>query len=391
VRGALVVAQVALACALLVGSGLALRAFARVASTPPGFDPTNVATAHVALPTQKYADGDRISAFYRDVLAKMASQPGVTSVGVNSSLPMGGNNWNSSFRIEGQPPAPPGDQPILERNLVTPGYFKTLGIPLLRGRNLQETDGKGGRLVMVVNEATAERFFPGEDAIGRRITMDDDDDGKPIWIEIVGIVGDVRRDGLGQPVQDESYTPMVQNPYADAFLVARTESPDALLRALPGIVAAVDPQQAISDRQTMVERVADNMDGKRKVSLVLVSFAGAALVLACIGVFGLVSYSTRQRQREIGIRMALGSTPAAALGLAMQSGLRLVAIGLGLGIVTAIFVGRLLATRMDGVTAFDVPAYASIVAILGLAGAIACLLPALRAIRIPPASALRYE
>ncbi|HZU85288.1 MAG TPA: ABC transporter permease, partial [Polyangiaceae bacterium] len=393
-RGALVVAQVGLACALLTGSGLSLKAFATLASTPPGFDATGVASARISLPAAKYGDADRVLAFYRDLLAKVSAQPGVVGVATNSELPMGGSNWNSSFKIEGRPPWPKGDEPILEQNVVTPGYFATMGIPLLQGRDLLDTDRAGGRPVIVVSQSTAGRYFPGEDAIGHRISFDEAEDGTPIWREIVGVVGDVRRRGLDQPIADECYLPVAQSPRGEnlyLFVVARASQPRALLRALPALVAEIDPQQAVSSRSLMAERVADTLESQRNVAVLLAAFAGAALLLATFGVFGLVSYSTEQRRREIAIRLALGSTSAAAVGLVMKGGARLLGAGLAAGMVGAVFVGRVLATRIDGVRAFDPPLYALIPAVLGAAGLLACLVPAWRAVRASPATALRYE
>ncbi len=392
VRSALVVAQVALACVLLVGSGLALRAFQREASISPGFDAENLATAWISLPEVKYADDARTVAFVRDSMAKIAAQPGVQGVSVDNSLPMGGSNWSSSFSIEGRPPWPHGDAPNLDRNDVPPGYFATMGIPLLRGRDFTDADRADGRQVMIVSQATAERFFPGEDPIGHRIDWgDSDDDDKPIWREIVGVVGDVRRNGLDRPVVAEGYAPYAQHPDRYLAVVARTPLAGALMQALPGLIAEVDPQQAVRSRELMSEVVAGSIETQRHVALLLASFAAAALLLATLGVFGLVSYSTSQRRREIGIRMALGSSPERVVRLVVHGGLRLVGVGLVLGLVGASLLGRVLSARVPGVTAFDLAVYVAIPALLGVAGVLACLVPAWRAVRIPPASALRYE
>jgi putative ABC transport system permease protein len=392
VRSALVVAQVALACVLLVGSGLALRAFDRVASTSPGFAPEDLATAWISLPELKYSEDARAVAFVRDVMAKVAAQPGVQAVTVNNCLPMGGSNWNSSFKIEGRPAWPRGDEPNLERNDVTPGYFAAMGIPLLRGRDFTDADRAEGRPVMIVSQATAERFFPGEDPIGHRVDWgESDDDEKPVWREIIGVAGDVRRRGLDEPVAVEGYAPFAQHPDRYLSLVARAAHPEVLMQALPGLVAEVDPQQAVSSRRLMSELVSDSVGTQRHVALLLATFAAVALLLSTLGVFGLVSYATSQRRREIGIRMALGSTPEGVVGLVVNGGLRLVGTGLVLGLAGAVMLGRVLSARVPGVTAFDLAVYAAIPAILGFAGTIACLLPAWRAVRIPPASALRYE
>ena len=200
VRGALVIAQVALACALLVGAGLALKSFAKLASTPPGFDPENLATASITVPESR-AQGDRLVQFYSEVLAKVAAQPGVASVAVNSTLPMGGSNSESSIQIEGRPRYAFGEEPSIARDVVTPGYFATMGIPLLRGRDFSDADRKDSRRVIVISQAAADKFFPGEDPIGHRLSWDEDKDGTSRdWREIVGVVGDVRRLGLAAPI-----------------------------------------------------------------------------------------------------------------------------------------------------------------------------------------------
>jgi putative ABC transport system permease protein len=388
VRSGLVVAQVALAFALLVGSALAMKAFAKVAAVPPGFDPENLATARVALPESTYADDEKANRFYRDVIARIAAQPGVESVAANSTLPMAGSNSSGSFQIEGRPEWAPGDRPVLEQSVITPGYFGTMRIPLLKGRDFTDDDRRGGRLVMIISQSTAERFFPGTDPIGQRIDCDGDE--KHIWREIVGVVGDVRR-SLVDSVRSEGYVPLEQVTNRFLVLVARSPRAGALLQELPGLVQAVDADRALQSRRLMTDRVADSIGSQRYVALLLGAFAIAALFLATLGIFGLMSYSTGQRTRELGIRMALGSTPEAAMALVMKGALRLLGAGLGLGLICALIVGRVLASRVSGIAAFDVAVYAAIPAILGVAGLLACVVPAWRAVRIPPASALRYE
>jgi putative ABC transport system permease protein len=392
VRGGLVVAQVALAFALLVGSGLALRAFAKLSATPPGFDPEGVLSSRIVLPEARYGDGAAAVRFYTDVIARIAERPGVSAVAANDTLPMAGSNSNGSFVIEGRPPPEPGDAPNLERNVVTSGYFAAMGIPMLRGREFTPADTAESRKVMVISHATAEQFFPGQDPIGQRIDWEDTDepDGH-VWREIVGVSGDVRRRGLDYPVSIESYVPMSQHPSRWMVVVARSTRPTALRSELPGIVQAVDPDQAIADTRTMTDRVSGSVTPQRYVALLLGAFSAAALILAVLGIFGLVSYATAQRTRELGIRMALGSTPGAAVLLVIKEGLRLVVAGLGVGLVAGAFVGRILASRMVGVAAVDLPVYAAIPTILGATCLLACLIPAWRAARVPPALALRYE
>lgn len=390
VRSGLVVAQVALAFALLTGGALALKAFAKTAATPPGFDPNDLATVRIVLPDAKYADDEKVAKFYRDTIARVAAQPGVESVAVNSALPMAGSNNNGSFRIEGRPVWRPGERPVLERNVITPGYFKVMRIPLLRGRDITADDRRNGRRVMLISQDAAERFFPGEDPIGHRIDLNES--GVDQWCEIIGVVGDVRKRGLGQRVWAESYIPLEQHTEDRSMvLVARSPRAEALLAELPRLIQEIDPDQAAQSPMLMTRRVARTIGNQRYVAMMLGAFAAAALLLATLGIFGLMSYSASQRTRELGIRMALGSTPEAVIALVMKGGVRLVAAGLALGLIGALAVGRVLASRVSGVAAFDLSVVVAIPAILGVAGLLACLIPAWRAVRIPPASALRYE
>lgn len=389
VRGALVVAQIALAFALLAGGGVALRAFDKLASTPPGFDVENLATGGIGLPA-KYASDEAKVAFYTELFGRIAAHPGVVSVAANSTLPLFGNQSDSSFAIEGRPRWPAGARPTLERNVVTPGYFRTMGIPLLRGREFTESDVAGGRHVMIISQAAADRYFPGEDPIGHRIDVDNSDD-HPNWREIVGIVGDVRRSGLAGKIETESFVPLAQEPPPIIVLAIRTPRPEALLNELPQIVRSVDPDQAISSPRLMRARVDRSIGPQRFVAVLLAAFAVASLVLATLGIFGLVSYTTSQRTRELGIRVALGASPSGVIAVVMRDGLRLLVTGLAAGLVGAVVVGRALASRVVGAAAFDPVVALSILFLLGIAGTLASLFPALRAVRIPPAVALRYE
>jgi putative ABC transport system permease protein len=383
-RNALVVAQVAIACALLTGSGLALDAFAKASSKSPGFDAADLATARISLPESKY-DDPKALAFFQQLIERIAREPGVSSVAANGMLPLAGSNWNSSFDIEGRPAWPRGEEPSLERNVVTAGYFKTMGIPLLHGRDFNDGDRADGRKVTIISQSVAERFFPGEDPIGHRINFGDG------WMEIVGISGSVLRRGLDQPVAIEAYVPIAQGGENSMVVAVRTPRAAALLQDLPRIVEALDPTQAVSNRKLMAERVSDSIGNQRYVTVLLGAFAIAALLLATLGVFGLVSYSTSQRARELGIRMVLGSTPEAVVALVLKGGARLVGLGLIIGLALAFIVGRVLASRVAGVASFDIAIYAAVPAILTVTGLVACLFPALRVVRIPPAIALRYE
>lgn len=391
VRGGLVVVQVALAFTLLAASGSAARAFVKITSAPLGIDPTDVATFSLQLPVTRYRD-DRTPAFWQSLVERLRAEPGVLDAAAASSIPLGHSNSNSSFRIEGKPEPTPNDRPHFGRQEVTPGYFATMGIPLLRGRLLSETDVKESRNVIVISRRAAEQYFPGEDALGQRIDFgDSDDDSVHNWREIVGVVGDVRHLDFRTPIIPESYAPVAQFPAQRVFLVVKTKRAEAMLQDAKRIIASLDPELGISSRRTMEVRVDETLASQRFSTALLAAFAIAGLVLATLGIFGLVSYTTNQRTRELGIRLALGSPPRGVLAVVMREGMLLLGVGLGVGLVAALLVGRELAERVREAVAFDPLVVGSIVAVLGVAGTVASLLPALRAIRIPPAVALRYE
>jgi putative ABC transport system permease protein len=386
VRALLVVTQLAVAFALLTGSVLTVKAFVRLLSTPPGFDGRDVATAVVDLPNRKYGSEDKVRDFSRRALRAMGDLPGVESVALTTSLPMSNSSQGLTFSIEGRPPFPQGDAPPLGINFVSPGYFATMRIPILQGRAFTAEDTEASRPVMLISKKAADRHFPGENPIGQRIEY-----GDGVWREILGVVGDVRKEGLGLEPSREGYTPFAQTPDGRIFFAVRTKTPEAVLAALPRLVQSLDPELAVSELETMEARTAGTASESRDMAFLLGAFALAALVLATLGLFGLVSYTTAERTRELGIRLALGSPPEAVVGLVIRSAMKLVLVGLGIGAVLSVWVARQVAAIVPGATAFDPAVVAPIPLVLGVAGLVASLLPALRAVRTPPASALRYE
>ncbi len=394
VRQGLVIAQVALAVALLVTSGLALRSFAALVAKSPGFDATDLSTTRTFLPAPKYADDARSVRFYEQLAERLAAEPTVLSVGGDSTLPYCGSNSNGSFHIEGRPEFPPGARPLLARNVVLPGYFETMRIPLLEGRTLTADDRADGRLVMVVSRGVAERFFPGESAIGKRIDWGTEKDGeKPVFREIVGVVGDVLRRGLDHPAEAEAYVPIAQAPTRWMVMVARTRPgmADALAQRMPELVRQVDPDQAPGGTRLLSDRVADSVGSRRTLVVMLGAFAASALVLATLGLFGLVSYTTSRRTRELGLRVALGATPGDVVRQVVEGGMRMLGIGLAVGLVLSVAMGRALAARVSGIGSFDLLVFVGVPLVLAFSGVLACLIPAVRAVRIPAAVALRYE
>jgi putative ABC transport system permease protein len=391
-RAGLVVAQITIACALLVGSGLALKHFAALAVTPPGFSVENLATARLLM-TERYNDDDAALGFYQRLSASVVSIPGVTEVAITDSLPMGGSNRDGFFEIEGRIPWVKGEEPLMKRDTIMPGYFKALGIPILRGREFTGDDSKAARLVMVLSEDAAKAFFPGQDPLGQRIDLGDNDenDGKHQWREIIGIVGNVRARGLMSGSVAESYVPWAQHGSRWPMIAIRSPRATSILQELPKIVDGIDSQQGLFRPKLMTDLVADTTATQRYIAVLLSAFAAVALLLATVGLFGLISYSTSQRTREIGLRMALGATPEAVIRMILRDGLRLLAVGLGFGLVGAFFAGRALASRVPGLPAFDATVFGIVPLVLSIACMLACLLPAWRAARIPPAIALRSE
>ena len=394
VRGALVVAQVALAFALLVGAGLALRAFAALNGTSPGFETADRIVATLQVPASRYPDEASVRAFVHEVVDAVDAQPGVVVAAVNAYLPFGSGGLLGPILIGGRPRFPPGQSPDVARNIVTESYLRTMGIPLLRGRDFAVSDRAGPQGVILVSRSLAEHFFPGEDAIGHRIALcNDEETADPsLWHEIVGVVGDERHDDLSAPPQPEVFELVDQcATIGDFTLVVHSSRGAELMHELPALVQRIDSDEAVSHPRPLRELVALSIQRRRSITILLALFAGAALTLATLGVFGLVSYSTAQRTRELGIRMALGSTPEEVVMLIMRSGLVLLGLGLSLGLVAALFVGRVLASRLADLPAFDLGVYCVVPLILLGTGVVACLLPALRAVRVPPAVALRYE
>jgi len=395
-RSGMVIAQVALALALLVGAGTTLKAFAALASTPLGFEPENLATATVILPEPKYPGGgtpdwppvESVVQFYEQALARIAAHPGVLRASMNRCLPI--RCGSLAVGVEG-PRRREIYQPTLGYNVVSPGYFGTLGIPLLRGRDFTRADGRETRPVVILSQTAAARLFPDEDPIGRR--LDYGNDTSVVFREVVGIVGDVRAGRLDGSGGVDGYFPFAQMgaESREMTFFVRTDNPDAFLRELPRSIQAIDPNQDVARLATMQDLVSDSIQVERQLAMLLGAFAVSALLLAALGVFGLVSYTTAQRTRELGIRLALGSMPERVVGLVLVGGLRLLGAGLALGVLLAIFVGRALAGRIPNVTGFEPLITLAVAALLGAVGLLGCVIPAWRAARIAPARALRYE
>lgn len=387
VLGGLVVVEVALALVLLVGAGLMTRSFSKLLQVNPGFESSNVVGAQVLLPTTKYSDRQNLVRFYEDVVGRLREAPGVTNASAVSALPMSevGQAMALAFTVEGQPP-PADEDPLADVRIVAPGYFETMKIRLIEGRFLDERDVPQAARTSVINETMARRYFPGRSPIGSTIQ---NPHGKS---EVVGVVADVRNQGLASEPKKQVYVPLRQSPTAGMAVVARTER-DALSfgTTIQQAIWSVDPEQPIYQLSTMEQILARAVFLPRLSTTLLAMFALAALLLAALGIYGVLSYSVTQRTREIALRMALGSSGGSTVGLVVQNSLLLIGIGALCGLLSAVLLARSMAGILYGIGPFDVPSFGAAAAVLIVAGVIASVLPAMRATRVDPMVALREQ
>jgi putative ABC transport system permease protein len=396
VRRMLVVAEVALALTLLTGAGLLVKSFARLADVNPGFDPDHLLTFTLSLPDARYPSDSQRTAFFDRVLPAIAAVPGVRAAGATSVMPFGGGWTTGGFEIEGYQPPPKQSGPWGDIRRVSPGFFETLRIPLLRGRGLTADDRAGVRLVAVIDEECVRRYWPREDPIGKRFTF-----GPPVgatdtasreWIEVVGVVGHTKHEGLDAENRLQLYLPYAQQPRPMLTVAVRTAGdPAGYVNQMRRAVRSIDPDQPISAVRTMDELIAQSV-GQRRLSMLLLSlFSGIALLLASLGIYGLMSYSVAQRSRELGVRIALGADRADVLRLVLRQGMSLALIGIGVGVGAAFALTRFISSQLYGVGATDPGTFAGMAVLLGLTALAANLIPALRATRVDPAVVLREE
>ncbi len=391
--GTLVTAEIAMSLVLLIGAGLMLKSFYNLYRVDAGFNPEKVMTMRVSLSGASYAEPDAIAAFQQRAIENIRSLPGVEHAGTTTMLPLGGNFNISDFFIEGRAIPRSGEEMMACQSVASPDYFRALGISLLNGREFTERDNASSTQVAIINHGLASQYFPGEDPVGKRIAIEEVEDVEdPKWITIVGVVADVKLFSLDSETQPEIFLPYLQAPQPDLTIVARTSSdPSGLSAAMRSQILLIDKDQPVFAMQTMEQLLAESVSREKFNMTLLAVFAAVALVLAAVGVYGVMSYSVAERRHEIGIRMALGATSANVLGMIVRRGMLVTLAGVALGLGAAFALTRLMETMLYGVSATDATVFILLPVILAAIALAACLIPALRATRIDPIIALRHE
>ena len=404
-RSLLVVSEFALALMLLIGAGLMIRTFAALAAVDPGFNPHNVISMIVSVAGSKEADAGRRELFYRQLIERVRSLPGVQAAGAINHLPLAGDLWGWHFAIEGRPKPRPGEAPGAVYRMVTPGYFAAMRLPIVRGRDITDSDNATAPGVIIINQQAARQYWPGEDPLGKRVSFDDDTKNPKTWLTIVGIAKDAKQDSWTDKATPEAYLAAFQNhdylgdsgteasSHMDYItLVVRTAGdPAAVASAMKEAAWSFDHNLAISQVVTMDGVVSEANAQPRFEMLLLTIFAAVALVLAAVGIYGVISYSASRRTHEIGVRMSLGATRGDVLLLVVRQGMWLAVAGSVSGIAGALLLSRLMAKLLYGVQPTDPATFGAVAAGLGVVAMLACYIPARRAMHIDPMAALRYE
>jgi putative ABC transport system permease protein len=402
VRAMLIVGELALSFTLLAGAGLLVRSFMHVLQVDPGFNPHNVLSATVVIPIEKYPTVDSAERVFTEILRNIHGIPGVTSVASVVPLPLSGNEWDTNYILEGQTISREFQGVNTEIANVHSDFIGTMQIPLLTGREFSHADLPGSQPVAIVNEAFARKNWPNQSAIGRRIHMVSAEDvqggGKPyVWRTVIGIVGNVRQYGLDDKIVPTVYLPLAQpddmkNPLTRRDLVIRTATdPLSIVEQVRRAVAAADRDQAVSDFETMDQYVSESIASRRLYVTLLTLFAVAAVLLATIGIYGVIAYWVGERRREIGIRIAVGAQPRRIFQLVLGRSLRLILLGTLLGGLTSVALAQSLRSLLFGVHAVDVAVFSIVAAVLGVVALFASYIPARNATRISPTEAIRYE
>lgn len=391
VRAGLVVAELALGLALLVGAGLLIRTLGALRAVDPGFEAEGVVAGRLIFPSAVYPEVERAAAFVAETVARLEAEPGVEAAGAVSVLPLSGGQTDVSYVAEGRIP-PEGDEPAADFRIATPGYFDAMGIPLVRGRLFRPGDDAQAPPVVLISEELARRAFPGEDPVGRRIKVGGVRDPESPWRTVAGVVGGVRDNALAREPDPEIYLPLAQQPTRAMQVVARTATGgEGAAETLRRVVHGIDRAQPVSQVALLADRVHDSLAPQRFVTGLLAAFAGLALVLAAVGLYGVMAYAVGRRTREIGVRTALGARRGDVLALVLRQGAGLIVLGLALGALLAWGLARALAGLLYGVAPGDPVTFAGMAALLAVAALAATWLPARRAARLDPTEALRAE
>ena len=387
-RGLLVVGQVALSLLLLIGAGLLVRSFSQLLRVDPGFDPQNVLTMNVSLPTVKYAEPQKQVAFFDDLVRRVSAVPGVRSAAISAALPLVPKRITPVLP-EGQPEVPLAERPFIIIEAINPSWFRTLHVPLQAGREFTDADNADAPKVVVVNQALARRYWPGQNPIGKHIAL-----GRQTPSEVVGVAADVKNRGLALDAQVQLYFPFSQLPWGNMNLLVRTvNDPHAMVSAIRAQIAAIDADQPVTNIQTVDELMDGSRAQPRFILLVLGIFSAVALVLAIVGIYGVLAYSVAQRRQELGIRLALGAEKSDILRLVVGQGLSLTMIGVGIGLVLALALSWLMASMLSGVlykiSARDLTTFVLAPVVFMVIALIASYLPARKATQVDPNEALR--
>jgi len=389
-RKVLVISEVALSLVLLIGAGLMIRSFWKLQNVNPGFDTSNALTMSIVLNWSRYSEPHQRLAFADRAIEQIRAVPGVVSVGTTTKIPLAGGGSTQPFSVEGRPAGAIAEQPMAQTRYISPDYFRAIGISLRQGRFFSEQDRDNSVPVVIISEAMARRFWPGENPIGKRLTPSfHSEQGAR---EIVGVVGDVKTSGLDVDASAMMYLPFKQAPLPFMSFVVRTSSnPESLIQPVSRAIYSIDKEQALTNVQTMEQVLTKSLSDRRFNMTLLLTFAGVALMLAAVGVYGVMNYTVTLRTRELGIRMALGAKKMDVLRLVVGQGLTLTLIGVGAGLISAYALTRLMASLLYGVTATDYLTFGSVSAVLIAVGLAASYVPARRATKVNPTIALRAE
>jgi putative ABC transport system permease protein len=391
-RGALVIAEMAIAIVLLAAAGLLIRSFARLAAVDPGFKPDSVLAFDLALPEGSYAEEARQAAFFEQLLANLQSTAGVSAAGAALAVPLTGTNIVFTFSVEGRPPLPVAQQPAIQVRVASPDYFRTVGIPLQRGRFFNDTDRAGSTPVALIAESAVREYFPGENPLGQKIVLGWRRDSGFVNGEVVGVVGDVKEGGLSEPDAPQIYFLHEQLPLPFMTVVLKTTVPPlSIADAARGAVHALDPALPVTNVRTLDQVVSRSIAQPRFYMLLLTAFAAVALVLAAVGIFGVLSYAVAQRAREIGIRMALGARQRSVVVMVVRQAMTLSIAGVVIGLCATYYVSRVLSTLLFATSRADAAALAGAAGLLLVVALAASYIPARRATRVDPVMALRSQ